>query len=240
MVGRPVIRVLGPVDVEVDGRVRSIGSRHARAILAVLAMSAGRAVPIEQLREVAWPGGAPRSAEASIHSYVSRLRRLLGVGAVERVEHSYRIGDADIDAVRFEQLLEAAIASRDDPQLCATRCSEALGAWRGPPFGDLGDDEAFRLEALRLDELRLVAMELALEAEVRLGHHEVAAAELETAVREHPYREHLWYLLIEALRLDGRRVEALRACNDLRHVLSEVGLTPAPTLTDLEHQILHP
>jgi DNA-binding SARP family transcriptional activator len=62
--------------------------------------------------------------------------------------------------------------------------------------------------------------------------------ELESAVEENLYREHLWYLLIEALARCERRVEALRACTRLRNELSKVGLSPADQLNSMEQDIL--
>ena len=234
-----LIRVLGPVDVHTADGTRRIGSRNERAVLAGLVLAAGRSVPIALLRDVVWEEHPPASADASIHTYMSRLRHLAGHDRIERTDHSYRlvVGRDEVDATRFEDLVDAASAARDDPQRCAEICRAALGLWRGTPFGDLGDDETFRLEGLRLEELRLVAMELALGAEIELGHHEIAAAELESAVQEHPYRERLWYLLADALRRDGRRIEALRACDRLRHVLAEAGLEPEPELVELERRI---
>ena len=46
-----------------------------------------------------------------------------------------------------------------------------------------------------------------------------------------------WLLLGEALRRDGRRVEALRTCERLRRVLADAGLAPGPELIDLERRI---
>ena len=235
-----MIRVLGPIDVLTLHGVERIGGRNLRAVLATLVLAAGRSVPSSQIRDVVWTHRPPESAEASIHTYVSRLRHLLGADAIERSDHAYRlvVSRAQVDAERFEDLVDAASAVRDDAPRCAARCREALGLWRGEPFGDLGDEEAFRLEVLRLEELRLVVMELALGAEIELGHHEIAAAELESAVQEHPYRERLWYLLADALRRDDRRVEALQACERLRRLLADVGLDATAELVALEQRIL--
>lgn len=233
------VRVLGPIDVVTPNGVRPIGSRNLRATLAALVVTAGRAAPIDLIREAVWGDRPPQAADASIHTYVSKLRHLLGPDAVERLDHSYRLRATryQIDATRFEDLVDRSAAHREDPVRCAEICGEALALWRGTPFGELGDAEPFRLETFRLEQLRLVAMELALEAEIGLGHHEIAAAELASAVREHPYREHLWLLLAEALHRDGRRIEALRTCHDLRSVLAEAGLEPSRELLALEHRI---
>lgn len=239
-----MIRVLGPVDVVTPDGPRSVGGHHARAVLAALAVGAGHAVSIDVLAQTLWGDDPPPSADNTLQSYISDLRRLLGTDAVVRVDHSYEleIDASAIDAVRFETLLGAAVAARDDPPTCARLCREALALWRGRPFGDLADDEAFHLEAYRLDELRLATMELSLEAELALGHHELVLGELEVAIEEHPYRERLWHLLIETLASHGRRVEALRACQRLRSVLAEVGLEAGDDLVALEQRILegHP
>lgn len=239
MNGGFLIRVLGPVDVSTVDGTHTIGSRNERALLAALVLSAGRSVPTSLLRDVVWADHTPSSPDASLHTYVSRLRRLLGSERIERSDHSYRLVVArdEVDAARFEDLVDEATRCDDDAARRLHTCRTGLALWRGNPFGDLGDDEAFRLEAMRLDELRLVMMELALGAELDLGRHEIAAAELETAVWEHPYRERLWLLLGEALRRDGRRVEALRTCERLRRVLADAGLAPGPELIDLERRI---
>lgn len=57
-------------------------------------------------------------------------------------------------------------------------------------------------------------------------------------MQENPYRERLWYLLIDALARDGRRVEALRACTDLRRILRQAGLEGGVHLDVLEDRIL--
>ena len=81
-------------------------------------------------------------------------------------------------------------------------------------------------------------MEICLEADLALGNHELIVGELEAAVEENPYRERLWFLLIEALDADYRRVEALRACARLRGILAEVGIQASDELTRLEQRIL--
>jgi DNA-binding SARP family transcriptional activator len=234
------IRILGPVDVVTPDGPTSVGGPQARAVLAALAVGAGHAVTVDLLHQTLWGDHPPDSADNTLQSYVSDLRRLLGSSAIVRVDHSYEleIDPQSIDAVRFETLLGRAVAAKNEPEECLRLCREALGLWRGRPFGDLADDEAFRLEAYRLDELRLATMELSIEAHLALGNHDMVLGELEVAIEEHPYREHLWHLLIEALAGRGRRVEALRACRRLRNVLAEVGVEPGDDLLSIERRIL--
>lgn len=240
MVDEYMVRILGPVDVLTPEGPRSVGGRQARALLAVLAIGADHAVAIDRLRQTLWCDHPPASADNTLQSYISDLRHLLGAGTIKRVDHAYEldIGAQHIDAVRFESLLGRAIDMKDEPEECSHLCRDALRLWRGRPFGDLADEEPFRLEAYRLDELRLATMELSIEADLALGNHELVVSELEVAIEENPYREHLWYLLIEALALHGRRVEALRACQRLRKMLAEVGMEASDDLRSLEQQIL--
>lgn len=235
-----MIRVLGPIDLLTPDGPVSVGGPHARALLGALTIGAQHAVSIDHLVVAIWGDEAPASAHNTIQSYVSHLRRLLGAAAIVRVDHAYELTLAaeQIDALVFERLVGDAIDSTGEPDRCLTTCRHALDLWRGPPFGDLADEEGFRLEAYRLEELRLVVMELYLGAEMALGRHEIAVGELESAVEEHPYRERLWYLLIEALTRSGRRVEAMRACARLRRQLADVGLEPADDLISIEQEIL--
>jgi len=235
-----MIRVLGPIDLLAHGRPRSVGGRNARRLLGALVVGAGRSISIHQLQWSLWGDTPPRSATSSLQTYIARLRHRLGSETIERSDHCYRlvVERHQIDAIRLEDLLTGAPAPRDDPQRCLDICTEGLALWRGDPFGDFVDDEPFRLESARLGELRVSLNELALECELVLGRSDIVAAELESAVEEYPYRERLWYLLIDALASDGRRVEALRACSRLREVLAEAGLEPGERLTRVEQEIL--
>ena len=234
------VRVLGPVDVmAADGPV-SVGGPQARAVLATLAIGVGHAVAVDLLHQTLWGDAPPASADNTLQSYISDLRHILGSSAISRVDHAYEldIDSQNIDAVRFETLLGRAVIAKEEPEECLLLCRDALALWRGRPFGDLADDEPFRLEAYRLDELRLATMELSIEAHLALGNHELVVGELEVAIEEQPYREHLWHLLIDALAASGRRVEALRACRRLRNVLAEVGVEAGDDLLCLEQRIL--
>lgn len=240
MVNPLMIRVLGPIDARGVSGPLSVGGRQNRALLGALAIGGGRAVSIDHINDVLWRDDPPESAENTLQSYVSHLRQVLGTDAILLVDHSYKLSTkvVEIDAVIFERLVGEAAESKEDPERCQDLCRRALALWRGRPFGDLADDESFRLEAYRLDQLRLVVMELTLEADLLLGHDELVVGELEIAVAEHPYREHLWYLLIGALARTDRRVEALRACARLRAQLAEAGLEPSEHLVAMEQDIL--
>ena len=71
-------RVLGPVEVQVDGSWSSISATKWRTMLAVLLLRAGEVVPTEQLIGEVWPQDTPATAVNLISVYVLRLRRLIG------------------------------------------------------------------------------------------------------------------------------------------------------------------
>ena len=235
-----MIRVLGPIDVLSSSGLVAVGGRQVRALLGALVIGVGHAVPIDQLDEVLWGDERPVAADNTLQSYVSHLRQLLGPETIVLCDHSYRLdaGPDELDALRFEMLLGRAAESANDPTARLHCSREALRLWRGRPFGELADEEAFRLETYRLEELRLAAMEYSLVAELELGRHELIVGELESAVQEHPYHERLWCLLIESLARSGRRVEALREAARVRRVLAEVGVQVGPEIAALEQQIL--
>jgi DNA-binding SARP family transcriptional activator len=235
-----MVRVLGSIDVVAAGKVMSVGGHQPRALLGALVMSADHAVPIDHLRWVLWGDDAPKASDATLQSYVSHLRHLLGHDAVLLADHSYELdaSQVDVDAIEFERSFRRAEAARDDPEKCWQLSRDALRLWRGRPFGELADEEPFIIEVRRLEDLRLATMEMSMEADLMLGRVKPVIGELEAAVAEHPYREHLWWLLIKALADDGRRVEALRKCEHLRRSLGEVGVGIGPEVAELEREIL--
>lgn len=234
-----LVRVLGPLELEVAGSPVPVGSRMGRLVLATLTLAANHMVSSDQLSQVMWGDDPPPSRDATLHSHLSRLRHLLGAGRITGGDHSYQLNLAgdELDALRFETLVEQALAVRDQPALSLQRSKQALHLWRGTAFGEFAERDPFRLEAIRLAELRLVAMETRFDSELILGRDELVAGALEAMVEEYPYRERLWNLYIAALALSGRRVEALRACARLRSILTEVGLEPSSAIKDLESAI---
>lgn len=235
------VRVLGPIEVVVDGQCVAVGGRNTRAVLAALVLSLNHAVSADHLAWAVWGEAPPPSAHGTLQSYISRLRRLLGHDVIAFEDDAYRlvIDDDLVDAIRFERLAtKAEELLAIDPPRSRSLSMEALGLWQGDPFGDLVDDELFRIEVQRLEEMRIATMELRLEADIALEHHVQVVGLLEAAVIDHPYRERLWYLLITALARDGRRVEALRAYRRIAELLAETGLEPSEDLRDLEGQIL--
>src|SRR5688572_21940807 len=145
------VLLLGQIEVRRDGRSIPLGARKQRAVLAMLALQVGRTVASDRLAEGLWGERAPPSAHKMVQLYVSHLRRLLDGDGAEIVTrgrgYELRLAGGDVDAVRFEALLDEA------------RPREALSLWRGAPLADVADEPFAAAEIRRLEELRARAAE---------------------------------------------------------------------------------
>ena len=237
------IRVLGPLEVDVDGAPCVVRSGKQRAVLTLLALASPAAVRADALADALWGAAPPSSAHHALHVHVSGLRRALGAagGVLETRPGGYglAIPDAALDARRFEAAVEAGRAAvEDDPRTASATLRDALALWRGPACADVGDQPGAMPEVARLEDLRQVAHEARIEADLALGRHADVIGELHELTRENPFRERLWYLLILALYRSGRASDALAAAREMRAALDELGLVPTPELRELERSVL--
>ena len=238
------MRLLGPVEAVRAGRNIPLGGPKQRAVLALLLLDAGRAVPAGRLVEDIWLGRAPPGAAKTLRSYVSRLRSALEPQAAMTARGGGYAIDVDLgqlDFLLFERLVAEgqAAAARDDVVVAGNRFRGALALWRGRALADVSDVEPLAREAARLEELRLVAVEGRLEAELGAGLHAEVTGELESLVTEYPLRERLWRLLVLALYRGERQADALAAYRRARTMLSgELGLEPGEELRELERAVL--
>jgi class 3 adenylate cyclase len=219
------IRILGPLEVLDDGRALELGGAKQRAVLAVLALNANRAVTVDQLASALWDEAPPDTARKAIQVYVSQLRKTLGKERVQTKGGSYllRVGPDELDLDRFEALRRSG------------DLDGALAAFRGEPLPDLGD----RGEARRLEELRLSCLEERLDRDLADGRHAEVVGELEALVHANPLREHLRVQLMLALYRSGRQAEALDAYRAARDTfMDELGLEPSRELRELHQRVL--
>ena len=241
--------VLGPLQVSVDGKPMSLGTPKQRAVLAMLVINRNRPVGIDSLITAAWEQWPPPGARASLHSYVSNLRRLLGsVGPNSRnilvsAPPGYRLNvpDIDCDIGRFVIEKNAGVQ-----EAAAARFSEAsrhltaaLAECRGPVLEDLRDFQFVDAFAAALVEDMMVAHTARAEAEIACGRGSGVIGELEALTAEHPYREPLWGQLITAYYLIERQSDALEAYHRLKTTLADdLGIDPGPTVRALYERIL--
>ncbi len=239
--------LLGPVEVEDEGRLIPLGSAKQRALLAILLLHGNEVVSRDRLINDLWGERPPESASHSLEVYVSRLRKALQPDGGESLlvtrpgGYALRLGSEQLDLSRFEHLAESgrSALAAGNYDTAAVQLREALSLWRGPALGDLAYEPFARPEAERLEEQRLAALEERIEAELALGRHAALIGELESLSREHPLRERLRGQLMLALYRCGRQAEALEAYRKTRHhLLDELGIDPSPALRRLEQAIL--
>ena len=234
--------MLGPVGAVVDGRPVAITSPKQRAVLAALALADGSVVSVGTLLGVVWGEDLPAGALGTLQSYVSRLRRVIGAGAIVLDHGGYRLEsqEATTDLAQVRSLVDAARAARPtEPAEAADRLAAALGLWRGRPLGDIADNLALFPDVARLEELRTSLVDELHEARLDAGQAEATLPELEAAAAAFPVREPTQLLLMRALRDAGRPVEALRVADRYRRrLVEETGLDPGPEIAALEQSIL--
>ncbi|MEU9983214.1 BTAD domain-containing putative transcriptional regulator [Streptomyces sp. NPDC050856] len=237
------ISVLGPTQVHrADGSAVPVGGARLRALLTVLALRAGRTVPVGLLIDEVWDGEPPADAPGALQALVGRLRRVLGPGAVASAAGGYRLGARpdDVDLHRFERLAAKGVRALEagDPAGAVTALDDALALWRGRALTDLPDGAA---EAARWEARRHEARRARLTAQLALGRTHEALPELAALCGEFPLDEPLQALRIRALRAAGRAAEALAAYETVRrHLASDLGTEPGPRLRALHAELLAP
>ncbi|AUY53464.1 BTAD domain-containing putative transcriptional regulator [Streptomyces sp. CB01881] len=235
------------MEAAIGGEGLALGRPQQRAVLALLLIGRGQVVSVDRLVDTLWPTTPVRQALASLHPYISNLRRVLEPGRPPRSAsellvsappgYAVRLPADAVDAWRFEAAVREA---RDaEPAAAHRRLTEALGWWRGPAYQEWADQEWAVPEVARLGELRLAAQELAAAAGLRAGRPGEVVPTAEELVRADPLREEGWRLLALAQWATGRQADALLTLRRARTaVVEELGLDPGPALVELEQAVL--
>ena len=112
------IRVLGPVEVLVDGTPRTVPGTGERELLALLALSAGRVVASSTLIDALWGEDLPANPDNALQVRVSKLRRALAalglppeVITTRRPGYLLDLDSGQVDALRFAERVALARAS---------------------------------------------------------------------------------------------------------------------------------
>jgi len=232
------VELLGAVQARDDGGgLAHVGGPRARALLALLALDAGRVVPAASLIDRLWDGDPPEGARGALQSMVSRLRRVLGA-AIESYPAGYRLAvhRDQVDALAFEELAsQGSRALTDgDPARASAILRQGLALWRGPAMAGLPATGPTAGIAARLEELRRSATADRIEADLAAADASDIAgltAELRALVAEDPLAERPRGLLMRALYLAGRQADALAVYADARAQLAgQLGVDPSHQL----------
>ncbi len=234
MGGGPVleIRLLGPLEIVLDGRTMKVPGRRLAALVTILALSPGASIPVDVVVDRLWGEQLPCRAKPTLHTYIARLRRSLGHNTVETLPSGYRlrIEPDQVDAIRLANLLREAECQRDDTRK-RTMLETAAGLWRDVPFAGVAAPDWLTGEATRLTELHLSAIEQRIDLDLAAGRYGGLLTELQELTARYPLREPLWVRLLKVLRLNGRTAQALESYEQVRTIVAdELGVDPAPAL----------
>jgi DNA-binding SARP family transcriptional activator/tetratricopeptide (TPR) repeat protein len=243
------IRLLGPVEVWVAGRRWEIGPPQRRAVLAALAVDAGRPVAAETLIDRVWGEAPPVQVRSAVHANITLIRRVLAevnaagdgppVGLVRRAGGYVLQVDAQrVDLHRFRSLAAAARDRQVPDDERAGLLREARELWRGPALADLVGDWPVRMRASWGLERLDAAVDWAC-AELRLGRHEQVIGPVRALVADYPLAEALVAVLMRALAGAGRMAEALDCYAAVRaRLVEELGADPGAELQGLHQAVL--
>jgi DNA-binding SARP family transcriptional activator len=245
------VRVLGHLEVIVDGQSLHLGGPKQRAVLGVLALEPNRVVPVERLVSAVWGEEDAGDRTRTLQVHMSNLRRALksAAQALGREQvlvtrppgYALEVPSEGHDLLVFER---NAAEARDD-----VRCSDFLSAlgrfksaltqWRGTPLADLADEPFVANVATRLEAARAAVVEDRYDVELALGRHAEVLTDLVGLLEDDPLNERRRALVMVALYRCGRQAQALEVYQAGRRLLAdELGLQPSPDLQALEGRIL--
>jgi predicted ATPase/DNA-binding SARP family transcriptional activator/tetratricopeptide (TPR) repeat protein len=252
-VSDPAFRLLGPMEIILDGTAVPLPGTAERALLAQLLLSPGRTLPASFLIDRLWAESTlPVDPMNALQIRVSKLRRNLKAHAApqlvtrEGVGYRANVDPAAVDAVDFTTRVRAArtaaAGTKAEPEFHEEQLDaydRALALWRGEPLADFATEQWAATEAARLQEMRITALTERGQSALALGRHHEVVHDLEPVVGTDPTLESLAGLLMVALYRGGRQADALDVYARTRTTLDEeLGLEPSITLRSLHERVL--
>ncbi|WP_433261717.1 AfsR/SARP family transcriptional regulator [Actinosynnema sp. CS-041913] len=242
-------QILGPIRV-LDGRHEHVlNPRKVQALLAALLIKSEQVVSTDQIMMEIWYENPPRRAIASLHVYVSQLRKFLagtgedGSRVLTRAPgYQLSLGADTVDVHEFRTLLErgrtllqAGRPAEADHELDAARV-----LWRGPALGEVaGDGPLLQGFTAWAQEAWLECLELHIRTQLALGRHRSVIGKLHQLISEYPLQESFYLQLMLALYRTDRQGDALRVYHQARNVLNtELSVEPCRALRDLHRTII--
>lgn len=240
------ISLLGPFRATRGGvPVTSFESNKVRALLAYLAVEAGRAHSRSVLAGLLWPDRTQRLALGNLRYALSNLRQAIGDS---QAQPSFLLVSRDTlqlnPASDYEldtALLDAAANARDPTTeqlqsalaLCRGSFLEGLSLADSPAF-----EEWMLLKRERFNQQLLKVLQRLTAAYERRGDYAQARLYAWRQVEVEPYQEEGHRQLMRLLALDGQRSAALAQYQSCRRLLmQELGVEPAQETTLLYERI---
>jgi DNA-binding SARP family transcriptional activator len=231
------VKLFGPTTVvTAEGTILSdLGGIKPRQVLEILALAVGTPVSKDRLVEQLWGDNPPRTYTGTLESYISLLRRKMGIArgrgsALATTSNGYLLDatQVEVDLDQFRRLTHPAPGTSPADALAGTQqalqlitgdllASEPYAEWAGDERAQFGTEY-------------LTACNRAADHALHAGDPHTAITLARAAIETDQISETAWQLLIRALAATGARSEALRAYLDLRAILIEaLGTEPSTT-----------
>ena len=236
------IRLLGPVEIVVDGTPLSVDTRKAVALLAYLAV-AGRPQDRGHLADLLWPDYDEERGRATLRRTLSALRSGLGDGWIE-VDRTRvgLVGDGvHLDVSSLEGLEK--LHKHPEGESCPS-CLDALrdvvelhrgDFMQGFVLRDAGGFEEWQLaQSERIRRELGTALDLLIDSYIALGHDDEALGVAEKRIGLDPLNEPTYRALMRIHARKGHRGAVVDAYRTLVAILErELGVEPLEETTDL-------
>ncbi|WP_020637810.1 BTAD domain-containing putative transcriptional regulator [Amycolatopsis alba] len=240
------IDVLGPMIVHDGPRRIDVGAPMLRRLLGLLALRANEPVSRSEIVDFLWGEGIPATYRNLLHTYASRIRRLLRTNGdepqpLERGGTGYRLTltAGQTDVLEFLLRVADAAALHEAGRLKASEgeYEKALSLWRGPALADLGPEIQQHPAVVALTQRRMIATLAHADLAFAHGRHHSALPGLRDVAETEPLHEGINARIILALTATGQRQAAVRLFHELSVKLREsFGVDPG---TELRAAYLH-
>ena len=245
------LHFLGPFQATLDGEeLAGLPTTKVRALLAYLAVEAGRPHTRTLLAGLLWPEWQESAARRNLRQALSPLRASLGDRASGRpfIKASRDLLQMDprsdwwLDVAVFQ----AQLAQGGEGEAGVAQLTEAISLYRGPFLEgfSVGDSPEFEdwliLWRERLHRQAVVALLALAEILEQQGEHARAVEHARRLLELDPFDEQGHRQLMRSLAMGGQRSAALLQFEACASLLSEeFGVDPSPETAELGQRIRH-
>lgn len=202
--------ILGPIKMQVAGRVAHIGATKVRGMLGILLLTPNTPVSISTLGQRLWdePGQTakerpvkgrdlPPEPHKTVQIYATRLRAALknakSTATLETENQAYRLNvdPAEVDYHRFRSLTTSGqqATQQSDQEGARAAFTAALELWRGTPLADLTTTWACTYREMLTNRDLLPAYYGLFDAYLALGRYDLLLEQLHPLLPEHDIDE---------------------------------------------------
>lgn len=241
-------RLLGPVELWVDGKQIAFPSIKVKQLYAALLWNAGTLIPTTTLIRRVWGEDAPPRELASLQANASKLRRTLSECgdpsiSLTQISMGYRlvVPTECIDRNQFERTVSLAGSAAENGNIheAIRLLSSAETLVRGEePLTGLVGGWAAEMRAVLEERIREVATQR-VTLRLKLGDTHAVLPDLHRLALKYPFDETILDLLMRTLRAAGRTTDALDAFTDFQTKLrAQKGLDAPVPLRRLHEELL--